>query len=195
VEQTEPETVDRRVLRGQRNRQAVLEALAELIAEGDLSPTAEEIAERAGLSVRSIYHHFDDIEGLHRAVADEHLRTIASLIEPIPDDGPLEVRLDAFIAQRVLLFETAMPVYRASLLAAMDSPAIAERVALSHVGLRALTEQTFAIELDGAEPWRLEALDALTSLDGWVRLRVAQELDPDTASHVMARAIRAVLDA
>ena len=45
--------VDGRLGRGTRARTAVVDALLDLIEEGDLRPTAPRIAERAGVSLRS----------------------------------------------------------------------------------------------------------------------------------------------
>lgn len=189
----DPQTTDRRVLRGQRNREAVVTSLIELIDEGELTPTAAQIAERAGLAVRSIYHHFADLGRLQEAVADRHFSSLLDVLAPIPTDGPLQARLTAFVGQRALLFERAMPVYRASMLTAVKSPAVAERMAFGHEFLRAELAQTFAIELRSGAPWTLEALDALASIDGWVRLRISQELEVEAAQQVLTHAIEALL--
>ena len=49
---------DGRVARGLRTREAVIDALFELHAEGNLTPTIEQIAERVGRTTRAIYLHF-----------------------------------------------------------------------------------------------------------------------------------------
>jgi AcrR family transcriptional regulator len=51
--------------RAERARASIAEALLSLIDEGDLQPTANRIAERAGISLRLIYHHFGDLESLY----------------------------------------------------------------------------------------------------------------------------------
>ena len=48
------EEVDGRHLRRERNREAVVEALLEFYREGNLQPSATEVAERAGSSARSV---------------------------------------------------------------------------------------------------------------------------------------------
>ena len=47
-------------------RAAIADALLSLLEEGELQPTATRIAERAGISLRLIYHHFGDLEALFR---------------------------------------------------------------------------------------------------------------------------------
>lgn len=188
-----PSTTDRRVLRGQRNRQAVVDAVIDLIDEGELSPTATQIAERAGVALRSIYHHFEDLDGLARAVADEQLIRLADVLQPIPTDGPFEQRLSSFVAQRAELDERGMAVYRASLLSAPGNSAVAERLALVNRFLREELAQTFAAELRGRPTWTLDALDALTSFDGWVRLRHAQGMSVRRAKGLLSGVIPTVL--
>lgn len=185
---------DHRVLRGKRNRDAVVRAVVELMEDGELDPTAAQIAARAGVAVRSIYHHFEDLEGLRVAVSDEHFRGIADLLTPLPTGGPLQTRLASFVEHRAALFERAMSVYRASLLTAARSPAVAERLAVGHAFLRAEMAEVFATELQDQPSWKLETLDALTSFDGWVRVRITQGLTVERTQQVLTAAMGALLD-
>ena len=189
------EITDRRVLRGLRNREAVVEAVISLIEEGDLNPSAAVIAERAGVSLRSIYHHFTDLDDVSRAVADRMFTMVAELYQPIPTDGPFDERLKAYVKQRTTLAERSLAMHQASNLAAPSSEAVATRLAFTNDFFRDLTAQVFAIELRAAAPWKLEALDSLTSLDGWVRLRVNQRLSLRKATAVLKQSIPAILDA
>ena len=64
------ETVgDGRVARGRRTREAVIDVLLILYAEGNLTPTIEDIASRVGMTSRSIYHHFQDRDAVAVALA------------------------------------------------------------------------------------------------------------------------------
>ena len=59
---------DGRVRRGERSRGAIVEALHALIGAGDLAPTAQQVAERAGVGLRSVFRHFRDMESLFAEV-------------------------------------------------------------------------------------------------------------------------------
>ncbi len=183
---------DRRVLRGLRNRAAVAQAFLDLVTEGDLAPTAQKVAERAGVSLRSVFHHFDDMEQLFAAAADLHVSRYIDLVRALPADGPLPARIDAFVAERAALAERILPVYRASLLVAHRSPTVSERLARGDERLRTEIERTFTPELAGA-PWRLDAVDAVASLDGWLRLRVRQRLASQEAAAVLTAALHSLL--
>ena len=93
-----------------------MEALLSLLEEGDLNPPATRIAERAGISLRLIYHHFGDLESLFRAVSTREAERLSVFAEPIDPALPLAERIDGIVAQRVALLETVTPVRRAALL-------------------------------------------------------------------------------
>jgi AcrR family transcriptional regulator len=107
---------DGRAARAARTRLAIVDALLELLQEGDLQPTANRIADRAGISLRLIYHHFGDLEALfHAAALRQGERTVLMTV-PIPSDLPFGERLDLFVDQRAEILEWMTPVRRASLL-------------------------------------------------------------------------------
>src|SRR5437763_14833951 len=97
--------VDGRTARAHRTRTAVVDALLQLINDGDLRPTAPRIAERAGVSLRSVFQHFTDLEALYAAATQREIGIIADLVETLPSDGPLAGRIDAFVAQRSRVLE------------------------------------------------------------------------------------------
>ena len=57
---------DGRVQRGARNREAILDACLELIRERAALPTAQDVAVRAGVQVRTVFRHFDDMAAAPR---------------------------------------------------------------------------------------------------------------------------------
>src|SRR5438128_1011303 len=84
--------VDGRRLRREQNREAVLDALVELFAEGLYQPSANDIAERAGISPRSLFRYFDDIDDLNRATIERQLAAArprsTSVSNPTHPRGP-----------------------------------------------------------------------------------------------------------
>src|SRR3546814_18232311 len=75
-----------------RTREAIVDATISLIDEGDLRPTAPRVAERAGVSMRPVFQHFDDLESLHAAVVERLVERVAVLVVPIDPAGPLADR-------------------------------------------------------------------------------------------------------
>jgi TetR/AcrR family transcriptional regulator, regulator of autoinduction and epiphytic fitness len=189
--------VDGRTRRAQRTRQGVIDAVLALIAEGDLRPTAPRIAERAGVSLRSVFQHFSDLDALFVEASDREISRISSRVETIDPSGPLDARIEAFVRQRARVLEQVTPARRAALLQEATSPAVVEvRDRLLALG-REEVARTFEPELktrkrdDRGE--LLDALDAATGWQMWEALRAHQGLGVDRAKAVVARIVRALL--
>jgi AcrR family transcriptional regulator len=181
--------LDGRVVRGQRSRDAVVAALLELIDEGDLRPTAQRISERAGVSLRSLFHHFDDLESLFVAAADAHRARLAPALRRLPRTGPLHERIAAFVEARAALHELSGPVSRAARLVAPDSPAVSARIAEASAAARREIAVVFAI--DGE---LVDSVAAVSSWEAWDMLRRDRELTPAQARAVVARLVTALLE-
>jgi TetR/AcrR family transcriptional regulator of autoinduction and epiphytic fitness len=190
---------DGRSARAARTREAVVEALLTLLDEGKLRPTAREIADRAGVSLRSVYVHFDDLEDLFTAAAGMQFERMASLYEPVPTDGPLESRIKALVAQRARMMEAAGPVRRAALLQEPFSPTLAKVLGLVRKGMRAELDDVFAAELDrvrGAARERLLAsIDVTAGTATWETLRRHDGLSVDAARAVVEEMLTRLLTA
>src|ERR671914_470326 len=96
---------DGRTVRAERTRQALVEALLGLLDEGHLRPTAAQIAERAGVSERSVFQHFPDREALFEAVACEQYDRVLPTLRPIDASVALPERIEKFAEQRAHLYE------------------------------------------------------------------------------------------
>src|SRR5262249_22213473 len=55
---------DGRVRRGERSGDAIVVALVELVGEGILEPTAQQVAARARVGMRTVFRRFSDMESL-----------------------------------------------------------------------------------------------------------------------------------
>ncbi|NUS53086.1 MAG: helix-turn-helix transcriptional regulator, partial [Nocardioidaceae bacterium] len=130
--------VDGRRARRDRNRDAVLDAVHELFVEDRALPTVESVAERAGVSLRSVYRYFPDTRELMTAALARRVAQADSLFElPGLGEGSFEERLDRFVAQRLDVYERAAPTIRAALALAPNAPAVAEQVEARKAHLRA----------------------------------------------------------
>ncbi|BCL17391.1 TetR/AcrR family transcriptional regulator [Micromonospora sagamiensis] len=191
-----PGRVDGRTARAERTRAAIVEAHLALISEGDLRPTGERIAERAGISLRTLWTNFKDMETLFEASGEEVLRQQDAAYRPIPPTLPLAKRVDAFCRQRARLLQLIAPSARA---AQMREPVSEQlhRNRLKHVDrLRDEVEQLFAAELTQAGAGREQLVHALLTASmwpAWSMLRDGLGLGVDQARAVMARTVSALL--
>jgi AcrR family transcriptional regulator len=172
--------VDGRRARRQQNRAAVLDALAELYSEGTYEPSAAEIAERAGLSPRSLFRYFDDVDDLNRATIDQQLERARPLlaVDARPDD-PTATKVERLVEARLRLYDAIAPVARAARICAWRHPVLAEQIATTRSYLCHQLERLFAAELDALGPQRagaaLAAVDALCSFEAVELLRDGPE--------------------
>lgn len=189
--------VDGRVARSQRTRAAVLDALIALLEEGHFKPPAKVIAERSGVSTRSIFQHFPDLETLFSAAVQREVNRFAPLVQPITPDAPLATRLNALIKQRFDLFERAGNIWRAGLLEEPISTTLQTTYRhLEHV-FRVQIEVTFKAELASVRPPRrkivIRQIAAATGFHAWYALRRAEDLEVPPAQAAMTQVFRALL--
>jgi AcrR family transcriptional regulator len=196
-ESSSPIVSDGRTARSQRTRKAVVEALLDLLNEGNPRPTAREIAQQAGVSLRSVYVHFDDLEDLFLAAAARHLERILPLLQEVPAGGPLANRLSAFTDRQARLLEAVGPVQLAANLQEPFSPTIAGLRVHVRTRTHAELERVFGPELDlRAEPCRrrlLVALELASSSNAWHLSRHLERFDEDEARVAMRETLAALL--
>lgn len=112
---TQQPVVDGRTARRDRNRLAVLDAVLELFTEGDLSPSPEAVAQRSGVSLRSVYRYVSDSDDLVRSAIDRHVEKVGPLfaLEPI-GEGTFGERVETFVSARLRLHKAIAPAARAA---------------------------------------------------------------------------------
>lgn len=188
---------DGRVLRGERTRTAIVQALLDLLTDGVLTPTAAQIAERAGVSVRSVFQHFDDMEALYADLAAGQRDRVAPLLATLERPEGTGPRIDALVRQRAELFETIAPVRHAIGNRALESSALRARIEELSATLREQVATQFSDELAALPATRraslLDVCDLLCSFEAWDRLRVVQRLDRADAERRLSDALHAVL--
>jgi TetR/AcrR family transcriptional regulator of autoinduction and epiphytic fitness len=189
---------DGRVLRGQRNREAVVAALLGLVAAGDLNPTAKAIAERAGISRRSVFQHFADVESIYEAAGQRVGETLRPLLEPVDPTLPLAERVEALVGLRRSLLETVDPMARAARIREPFSSELqASRRRLSAKMLEQCRE-AFAPELaerSDADAAALGlAIAGAMSWSLWNHLRADLAVGDEEALAVMTRLVTGLLE-
>ncbi len=189
--------VDGRVLRGARTKGRIVQALLDLVTDGVVNPTAASIAERAGVSVRSVFQHFDDLESLYADLAAEQSTRVAPLLESLERPEQLEPRIDALVAQRRELFEVISPVRHAIGGRASESPALRRRLEEISTALRRQVARQFDAELSSLAPAEastlLDVVDTVCSFEAWDRFRTVQHLTPSGAADALGTALRRLL--
>jgi TetR/AcrR family transcriptional regulator, regulator of autoinduction and epiphytic fitness len=187
---------DGRVARGQRTRRNVAEALMELLREGDPEPTARAVAQRAGVSLRLVFHHFTEMDDLYHYVAALQLRRQWSEMPAISSKLALATRLERTVAHRAALYEEISPIRRALVRRVPASKGVTAAIAASDALLLEDLKATFEPELVALSASSrlevLEAMDLATSWEAWEKLRTGSLLQSRGAKRVMTRMLEAL---
>jgi len=187
--------VDGRRLRREQNREAVIDALVALFDEGDYTPSTATIAGRAGISPRSLFRYFDDVDDLNQAAIERHISTNRHLFEPDIDRAlPTAAKIAAFVEARVTLHEAVAPGARAARLCAHRHAPVAAQLLETRTFLRDQVQRVFAAELDGERAALLPAVDELCSFEAYEFLRHGQRMSRAKATAALVAALTALLD-
>lgn len=175
---------DGRRQRSARSREAIIKASLALIDQGVLVPTAQQIAEQAGVGVRSFFRHFEDMEALFEAV-DMHAREqFYAPFERQPVSGTLAERVDGFLKNQLNAYGQLQNIILSAQAQAWRSKVLRHNYARDQRRLRDVLLRWFP-ELQDKPMAKCEAADAATSFDMWYRLRHHQQLGARESQAIM----------
>jgi len=189
---------DGRRARSERSRDAAVDAILDLLNEGAADPpSAAEVAERSGLSIRTVFRLFDDLESLYAAAVEHQRQRLGEHFVFEATRGDVDQRIADLIAQRVRLYEVVLHVRPFAEQLRHTSEAVGAVLKLMDTQQREQLAAQFAPELaprSAAE--RTELLDALAVATGWGAwdvLRRQQHRSRTRAGRAMARMVSALL--
>ena len=192
--------LDGRLGRTLRSRQAICDACLDLVEEGVLQPSADQVAQRAGVSRRSIFNHFSDLTALYDAVVKAGLRRCAPLLEEMPRGLPLRERATRLAAMCARFHEATTPFRRSTVAQSLVGPLREEAQRVSQRLLREERDGVAALfagelaRLGATERAELtEALAAAVSPATWEHLRASRGLSAARARAIMQRSLLALL--
>lgn len=183
-------TVDGRRARRDHNRERVVDALLELYREGELQPAVADVAERSGVSHRSVFRYFDDLDELYRVAIERQYAAVADLwkIARI-GEGSLADRVERIVTQRLELYAVAAPVARVGHMRAPTEPVLAEHLRKSAAQAVEQIRAHFAPELDNmrsaARDAAAEAATAALSMEMMEFLCFIRGLDQQETAAAM----------
>ncbi len=184
--------LDGRRLRREHNREAVLDALSALFREGVYQPGLDEVALRAGLSPRSLFRYFDNVDDLLRAAITRQLRRARPLLEVGAEpQAPTAAKIERLVHARARLFEEIGPAARATRASAHRQPVLAKQLRGAQSYLRHQVGELFAPELEASGGAELPGLVVLCSFEAYELLRFDQGLSRPRAMAAMTAALSA----
>ena len=175
---------DGRRQRSERSQTAIIEAALALMDEGALVPTAQQIADRAGVGIRSFFRHFADMDSLFLAADEMLISSYEALFEVDNRTGTLSERVVRAIDLYGNAFEQLRPIILCTQAQLWRSPKLRENYAWHQKRLRKELE-LWLPEVAALPKDRREALHAVASFDMWHRLREDQGLSPKASADIV----------
>jgi len=189
---SDPAITDGRRLRSERSRQAIIDAAMALVAEDNLVPTAQQIAERAGVGIRSFFRHFSDMESLFEAVDARMRDTYESLFLGGDRQGSLEERIEHAAERHADAYESIKNTILSTLAQRWRYEMLRRNYARNQRGLRKDLDDWLP-ELKSLPRHRREAVDAVASFEMWHRLRDLQGLGRKASTEVVAELLKKLI--
>jgi AcrR family transcriptional regulator len=198
AQEAAPRAVDGRSARRERNSEAVLEAAHSLFVEQQQVPNVEEVAARAGVSLRSVYRYFPDTRQLMAAALERRTRAVEQDWHlPRLGEGTLPERISRFVDHRLFLYEKSGDTIRAAFALADREPAIARQVEHRRDQLAVQTRQHFAPDIDDLAPAAGDALlaciEALFQFESLELLRSGMGMTQERTREVLVAGLTALL--
>jgi AcrR family transcriptional regulator len=197
VVETKSAIVDGRRLRSERTKQYIIEAYLTLLRQNPRPPTASQIAERAGYSVRSLFERFPDLLSLSLAAADFAFAQANTQAAVRNASGDRATRIRNQVETRAQTCEDWLPLWRALVLNQQASEELRLRIRRVREAIMARVLLMYRPELDTVSHVErrrtLIAIEALTDFESWARMREAAGLSVEEACRVWIRAIDRLL--
>lgn len=170
----------------------VVSALVALVEEGHARPSAQRVAARAGVSVRTVHHHFEDVEALRAEALATSWRRHSSALAGVEPGAPLGDRITAVVGQLRRLYEGVAPMCREAA-RSNGSQTVADESRQERRTVRRFVADAFEGEIRAAGiagPVLLDALDVALSWQNWHYLRSELGRGPAKAARTVELVVR-----
>ncbi len=183
---------DGRRERSRSSRSKIVAALLDLVGKGDVSPSAARVADVAGVGLRSVFRHFEDMDALYREMGEViEARILPILLQP-PTGESWKDKMFDLAERRAKVFETIMPYRISANLRRFESSYLMQDYR------RMLRFESESIEAYLPQGVRDDAaaaggLNVILSFQTWRLLRHDQDLPVEAAKAVVRRLLGAAL--
>lgn len=186
--------VDGRRRRSAQSREAIVSAMFELVGEGDLRPSAQRVADRAGVGIRTVFRHFDEMDRLFAEMSDRLRATLRPLLDQAENSGSLASRARHLVVKRCEVYEKMGPYKRSGNLQRPKS-AFLQKAHRAMVRDLRLNLERWLPEVASSPTRVANAIEAAVSFEAWDRLRSDQKLSYKDTREAMQTTVDALVQA
>ena len=186
------QNVDGRRERSRSSRQRIVDAMMSLIASGEMTPSAARVAEEAGVGLRTVFRHFDDMDAIYAEItATVSQQVLPIAMAPFPD-GAWQDNVRELTHRRARAFEIMLPFRLAAETRRYSSPLLLGQYAqVLHVERELVLRQL----PDAVKSHRITAESICTclSFQNWRTLRHDQQLTAEDAGSIIHHMINSLI--
>jgi AcrR family transcriptional regulator len=183
---------DGRRLRSNRSRQLIIESMLALIKQGNLVPTAQQVAEHANVGIRSVFRHFEDMESIFETASELCHREYRSLFIGGDRSGTLQERILHASECHANAYETISNIMLSGAARRWNSKVLQKSYLDYQYQLRRDLDEWLP-ELVSLPENKRQAVDSIASFEMWQRLRNIQGLEKGQSINIIVEMLEALI--
>jgi AcrR family transcriptional regulator len=183
---------DGRLLRSERSRRLIIESMINLVDEGFLVPTAQQVAQRADVGIRSVFRHFDDMDDIFETANEIIFENVKSLFTGGDRTGVLEKRILHATEQLTSGYAVTKNFILSGKIRMWNTPVVRKNYLLNQKRLQKELENWIP-EILQLDPLARQNAYAVGSFDYWHRLQEIQELQDRDCVLAISQQLKKIL--
>jgi AcrR family transcriptional regulator len=184
--------VDGRRLRSDRSRQVIVESMLYLIEQGNLTPTAQQVANHATVGIRSVFRHFEDMEAIFKTADDLWRNGYDENLKSIDTKLPLAQRIQQAAEQLSTAFEDNSNILKSTATRRWRSAFLQKNYASYQTRIRTYTLRSLP-EIEQLSNNKKEAILGILSFEYWDRLREHQVLNAEASVDLISELLQGLI--
>ena len=176
---------DGRVKRSERSRKAIIDGMLALVEQGCYIPTAQQVADEAGISIRTVFRHFSEMEQLYKELDEASRPSYEAHFVNQDCSGSLALRISRIVDTRIKGYVEIFHLEKATHALLWRSAITKENYQDNQKLLRRGLFKMLP-ELKVKDSQIQELADALTSFEFFERLHTFQELSIEECTTILS---------
>ena len=184
--------VDGRRLRSDRSRQVIVESMLYLIEQGNLTPTAQQVANHAKVGIRSVFRHFEDMEAIFKTADDLWRKGLDENLQTLDAQLPLAERIQQVAEQQGTSYENNNNILKSTATRRWKSAFLQQNYAIIQTKIRTDILRSLP-EIEQLSNNKKEAILGILSFEYWDRLRDHQALSAEASIDLISELLQGLI--
>ncbi|MAJ94121.1 MAG: hypothetical protein CMH01_01075 [Marinovum sp.] len=172
---------DGRRLRSITSQNIIVDALLVLLKKGILEPTAQQIADEAGISIRTVFRQIEDMETLFSKMNEKIKYSYKEMIDNTEPKGDLSERIKDLIILEARVFENNLQYIKSTLSLKFKYKVLQNNYQKVQKDLKIILYKWLP-EVNNLDNSYQTLLNSINSTGYWVELRETQMLSAEEAT-------------